>query len=402
MQHQKRLLTIELLRSAAIIGVVAIHIPHWAPGGWRNHPFFLFSFISDFGNLGVPLFVLISGFCVHLRASAQKKQHEEYAIDWNLFWQKSFYRIYIPYFFAILFSLICAFFLHSRYSFTDNSFWLDLTSHIFLFHNITTEYSVGLGNGALWFLGMEAQIYALYPLLIWLLCKTSYKTTGITVIAITGAWRIYSQYFYNFSASLFALEIGDWSKWAFFYWGVWLLGAFSAEAYHNNLTLPRWTYSFAVALVSGALGTLLSKNTFELLSNTSLSSLILLVPGNAKTFLHLLSGFLFITSFVCFLNWSVDKEVKTGNVLFFDPQKMPILFLIISELARESYSIYLVHVPVILILDDLLNIGFEPVEWLIRQVVYWTIIMGVSSIFFILVEKPSLNFASKLKMIKAG
>lgn len=398
----KRIFSVDILRALAIFFVVAVHIPNEAPGGWRQHPFFFFSFIFDFGELGVPMFVLISGFCVHLRASATKKALGKYDIDWKFFWKKSFYRVYIPYLFAILFSLICAFFFHSRYSFTNNSFWLDLASHIFLFHNITTEYSVGLGNGALWFLGMEAQIYLLYPILILLICKTSYKITVITVITLTIVWRIYSQYFYDLSFNLFSFAIGDWSKWAFYYWGVWLLGAFSAEAYHNNLKLPKWIHSFTITLVCGTVGILLSKNTFELLSNTSFGDLVSLAPVNAKTFFHLLSGFLFIISFVCFLNWSVNKEAKTGNVFFFNLKKIPIFSFIISELSRKSYSIYLVHVPIILTLDQLFDIGFEPVGWLIRQVVYWITIICVSSIFFTLVEKPSLSFAGKLKTLKAG
>ncbi|MFM6008339.1 MAG: acyltransferase family protein, partial [Sphaerospermopsis kisseleviana] len=235
----------------------------------------------------------MSGFCIHLRASSQKRNHKQYNIDWKLFFQKSFYRIYPPYLVAILLSISCAYFLHSRYVLDGNSFLMDLVSHILLFHNLTVDYSVGLGNGAFWFLGMEAQIYLLYPILVWLIFRISYKFTWIVILIFTIAWRIYSKNFHDFSIDIFSLEIGDWSKWAFYYWVVWLLGAFSAEAYQENLKLPKWAYSCSKALIFLFFGIIFSDNTLGLLKNTSLSALVQPMSSATTSILHLLSDFSF-------------------------------------------------------------------------------------------------------------
>lgn len=156
-----RLQSIDMLRGVAALAVVAMHIPSWAPGGWREHPFFFLGLLFDYGYLGVPLFIVISGFCIHLGTARGRVATGDYRVNWLAYWSRRTYRLYPPYLAAIVFSLLVSWGLGEAVT-RNGLFGVDLLAHLLMLHNLTAEYANGLGNGAFWSLGTEEHLYLLY------------------------------------------------------------------------------------------------------------------------------------------------------------------------------------------------------------------------------------------------
>src|SRR5687768_13835680 len=164
----RRLGSIDALRGIAALAVVITHIPREHQGSFDGT--FLALLPMDFGTLGVPLFLVISGFCIHLAVARRARQDQKASVDWAQFWKRRFYRLYPPYLAAIAFSmaayLLVSTFGRIRPGLEMDSPWIDLASHLLLIQNILPAFSDGLFNPAFWTLALEEQLYALFALLL--------------------------------------------------------------------------------------------------------------------------------------------------------------------------------------------------------------------------------------------
>src|SRR4026208_957027 len=113
-QANGRLQSIDALRGVAALGVVLYHavmqtssavpaniIFHWPVRGLQ--------FLSSFGYIGVFLFFVISGFCIHLQWAKTRANGQQPKIRFGSFWRRRFLRLYPPYLIAFaLFMLMAA------------------------------------------------------------------------------------------------------------------------------------------------------------------------------------------------------------------------------------------------------------------------------------------------------
>ena len=185
--------------------------PASAPSAW----FYIF-LPFGFGWIGVPLFFIISGFCIHVSAL----KHGGLRVG-NFFWRR-FWRIYPPYLAALIFAIVLA-----RTDLSSTAGRAQLWSHLLLVHNWRPEWFFAL-NGVFWSLAVEAQLYLLYPLLWkirrrWGMAGALKFTLFVSVVARLVA----------------ALFLTDWNKdlsgvvWTSpaVLWFDWTLGAFLAERF---------------------------------------------------------------------------------------------------------------------------------------------------------------------------
>src|SRR5947209_7676075 len=103
-----RLTAIDALRGAAALGVVIAHVPFQ----WNALPVeqaalasalpVFVTAITDYGRFGVHLFLIISGFCIHLRVA---RGGGTAGVDVVRFWRRRLTRLYPPYFVALIGSL---------------------------------------------------------------------------------------------------------------------------------------------------------------------------------------------------------------------------------------------------------------------------------------------------------
>lgn len=383
----KRLAGIDILRGFAVCAVVLHHIPHYAMGGYRENPFFLPAMAMDYGYLGVPLFVLISGFCIHRRAAIAKLKHGNVSLNWVEFWKRRFWRLYPCYFVAMILSVSAGVWFHTKTpNLVDTLLW-DSISHLLMIHNLTANFADGMGNGAYWSLGMEEQLYLLYLPLFFLIRKDRRGLAIAVVAAVTVLWRFLTYASPdNALLALIPMEflgLGAWGLWPFAFWLHWTLGALAVDGYFGNCRLPNWCSSLVVASLWLLVGLFTNQIFFKFLAHTSLEHSITPFLGFVTRF-NGVGELSFAVSFFCLLNWLV--KLPDSHLCLANP-----LSRIFGGLGKISYSIYLIHIPVIYFLGDWLLVGHSPFEWISRVLIYLVVTITCSSIFYFLIERWFLN-----------
>ena len=323
-----RLRSIDALRGIAALGVVLYHAveqgPKWLPNNLFDYPVRALQFVSSFGYIGVFLFFVISGFCIHLQWAKARATGVEPDIRFGPFWKRRLRRLYPPYVIALgLFLLITA--IKSEVSLT-HFFFYDLVMHLLMLHNLdpNTCYTI---NGVFWTLAIEEQLYLAYFLLLFVRVRWGW---GVTIVVCLGgrvAWMLLSRvlwlkYGYGLPVPEAALS----------HWFTWALGAIGVEVFFGQIQLRRWSRDLrlAVLLIAGA--TLLSYYLPGISKDTALKNVSWFV-------LHPLWGL----GFFILVNRLVLAEQS-----WIRRTRAPIVVSLFAAVGVFSYSLYLTHELVII------------------------------------------------------
>lgn len=374
---KNRLQSIDMLRGLAMLAVLAIHTPHNAPGGFRENVWFFPSVLMDYGYLGVHLFVLLSGYCIHRRAALSKAQTGNWDLKWLQFWKRRFWRLYPPYAVAMVLSLVAATWFHPKFQIDSETIGLDIVFHLLMIHNLTADFATSLGNGAFWSLGMEEQLYAGYFLILVLVKRSKWRTALAVAGTATIVWRCVSPHVGWIDCGRF--QLGKWYLWPFMFWLHWALGAVAVDASSGNITLPRWTRSLTAGFLLMIVAVVINKIFLQVLQNAGYAIFISEIDSPGMKSVYRLGELFAAGSFFCFMNWIVKAEntIITSN---------PVSGLIAS-LGRISYSVYLVHVPVIYTIEPYDNFQSTGIQWLLRIALYWSLSILCGIAFYSTVER---------------
>lgn len=243
----ERLVAIDVLRGVAVLVVVLCHLPiAWADLGAHPGPGLTMArplrIALEYGRVGVHLFLVLSGFCIHLAWA--RTGDVARGIDFGAFWRKRLRRLYPPYLAALGLTLAVAFVLHavlgdaapaSARAFGYASAWtlaFDLGLLLLLAQNLTLA-SHRVGNGPFWSLGLEEQLYVLYFALLSVRRRLGWRAVFAMTLTVTLLFR---------GALLVAREDlpETWLGIGPSRWFEWALGAYAVEAHRGHVTLPRW------------------------------------------------------------------------------------------------------------------------------------------------------------------
>lgn len=238
----KRVDLLDYIRGVAIIAVLLFHSLSTAYGydvlpwkGWYRDFSVPVSFLCflplSFGQAGVAIFFVVSGFCIHMSFQQQGRR-------WGDFFIRRFFRIYPPYLAALFFfTLIIP--EYTQFNFHGQHAWMQLLTHLFLIHNCHPLTFMGI-NASFWSLAIEAQLYLLYPVLLVLVAKLGWRRTMVILAGCELLIRGMDGIIKTAGAAdtvggqisfLFAISpLGCWFSWA--------LGAFIADAFLKNQPLP--------------------------------------------------------------------------------------------------------------------------------------------------------------------
>lgn len=371
-----RFKSIDSLRGVAILAVLIHHLPYshqlvvstTASAAKRT------SVISHgleqwlaLGRWGVMLFLVISGFCIHLRWA--KVGDMDARVGFWAFWKRRLARLYPPYLLAVVLSVLGLFLYFSvlgkpasasfagRFGYPDNAlFAKDMASLVFMVQNIG-DAPQRVGNGPFWSLALEEQLYLMYFPLLWIRQRLGWvKALGICA-TINGAWI----------AMLAISQDATLAQTGPSYWAVWALGAIGVEAAYDRVTLPRPTRSLALGAV--------------VMVVAACCEVMLKLPWNLPTFMF---------CFGCFLLINACVALERGSARAFAGPTAAML----GRIGVWSYSLYLTHQPIFQIGKQLgLRLGL-PVWGVLLLRMGLAFAGGV--VYFYAIERPVIRWAQTI------
>lgn len=310
------------------------------------------TFPIAWGSAGVPIFFVISGYCIHRGGALRLAGNPAYRLDTGNFWVRRFARIY-P---VLLAALVLTFALD----------WFSLqlppVSHkireigwqAFLVNLFSLQGVAGKtfgSNGALWTLSLEVQFYAIYPLLFALR-----RRIGMTfVLALVAVINVVSAY---------VLERHD-IQFFTSYWFAWTLGAWIADARAHRAPQTRspvWLYALAAGFIA------LGCAAFHV--------------GQYGAFQLWAIGFAFY----------LYKALDRGDRKQRDSAGLRLL----SRFGDFSFSLYLIHLPIFVLLSSVLfRSALQMSIW--PSFGYMLVAVPAAYVFYRLVELPAMKWSASFK-----
>ena len=173
-----RVTAIDALRGLAALAVVVYHARNifWVglAETWHRfgtHPDFdaLLGYLSapfSYGGLGVTLFFVLSGYCIHRRGAEALARNPQARLDHRAFAIRRFWRIYPTYVAALLLTAAIDWALATKYGFRnpgqDDSLFAFGVSLVTLQGYLAPFFGT---DGVFWTLAMEVHLYLAYPIL---------------------------------------------------------------------------------------------------------------------------------------------------------------------------------------------------------------------------------------------
>ena len=364
-----RLRSIDALRGAAAIGVVIYHAVDQSakalPNNFFKDPVRLVQFGSSYGYIGVFLFFVISGFCIHMQWVRAQSAGQTPKVRFGAFWKRRIRRLYPPYIIALafylLFTALTVGIQPSRF------FFYDVGMHLLMLHNLDpkTCYTI---NGVFWTLAIEEQLYLAYFLLLFLRTRLGWgRTLAICLLARIG-WMEFSHVVWlNTGIGIPVPEA------AASHWFTWALGALAVEAMFGIIQMPKWTRSLILS-------------SFLIIAASAISSLLPFIPKDTPW--HNISWFLIHPlwglGFFIVINRAVLAEDGWVRNL-----RLPALVSVFATLGVFSYSIYLTHELVIMQSWQFISNSLSQLQNVVLIVLPATILFAW--VFFWFCEKPYMR-----------
>ncbi len=371
---KNRLDSIDALRGIAALMVAGYHI--WGHYGvypfpsigvvpWTHKASLLSFAVSPlrWGYLGVGLFLVLSGFCIHLPFARKKQEFGEYSFEWRNFYLRRLWRLYPAY--AV--SVVGTFFLllitsHGTDLIGTAPTVGDLFAHLTLLHGYFDRYFYGIVH-VYWSLALEFQLYLAYPLFLYAFRKIGLTKSVLSLSLFSILWRYVV--LTNFHYQLISVAAtGPYAPMGFLFARMpeWLFGAWLAEWFVSgrNRRSSRLSLSgfAAIVLFAGILTTL----------DERLWSLTDLAFG---------LGFAFLIAAAI-----VPRKAEKAA-------KMPYRWLV--WIGTISYSLYLFHMQFSWFANPWIRTIHSPLEQFVLRGAVLIISIPLVAIIFKLVEAPFLS-----------
>lgn len=364
-----RLHSVDILRALAALAVVLYHarkgfsislhetfvtygFPIWRPDILLSYANSIFAF----GWLGVPVFFVLSGYCIHRGYAAKLARAGDAQLAVLSFYKRRFTRIYPVYLSALLLSGMVAFLTQSDRTFfpwlIDNlpQFFLNLMMGQEL---LTSAFG---NNGVFWTLSIEFHLYLFYPVIFLLIRRFG----PLCALSVTAAISFATAcLYYGFDLSRLFIHAKGNSPLFLSHLFLWTSGTYLAEVHTGRAQAPTgamWHLAWMSALVIAAI--------LPQQASTAWAPIFLAVGG-----FGLVSVAMPAVQYLC-------RRDTTG---------VRALYL----LGVASYSLYATHVPVFGIIK-LVTGGYQStsVFWVIGCV---GIAISFALIFFQLIERHTIR-----------
>lgn len=379
------LVWLDQVRGMAALYVVCHHaIMQVIVNGDHAHDVFyrILQISTMYGHYAVDIFIVLSGYCLMLPVL---KRQQFGSI--SLFYLRRTIRIVLPYFVALLFSLILIYWLIGS---NNDTHWASIAlpislgvviKHVLLIHQWFPSAALKI-NPAFWSVGVEYQIYFLFPLLYWGAKKMGFGRFFIFVTLLSyGVWAI-TLYLNVLNPSSTGTSL--------YYCALFYMGMYAAHLsrhaqtkqfinkdwvtkYSNKLSLLFILSLFSVAAINFILGRLAFSAYF---------------PLQIQSF--------FVGLF--FSIWLYLKSTLNTNMLSINNI---ILENTLQKLGTMGFSIYLLHDPILAAMWQYIVLPLHLHAYWMQALVELTFGMlasiAIASVFYKWVELPCHRISQNIK-----
>lgn len=362
---KNRLAYIDALRGTAALWVFLTHVHAYWLGEVRPHGWNLTTFmtrIAGYGVAGVDLFIVLSGFCLFYPL-VRNSHKPNLGFQTRAFYERRAFRILPAYYVAL--SLAALLILSPKLQpllVSRPIRFTDFLAYVFLIQTFSAT-TIGSINGSFWTIALEAQLYVMFPVLLWIYKRRGLKGVILAGLATSTVWGIFSKlYISHYPSSPLApvLDHNFPGRWIEF-----IAGMTAASLVHH----PRPNQSRGAVLV--VLATLpLCILSLPLRWSGTISPL---VWG---------AGFAAVIVLLARMPHSVYAFGKPLSLLV--------------NLGTISYSFYLIHQPVLLLAAPLVHrwhLSIVP-TFLFSLIVGVPFTASLAYVFFICFERPFLRSAT--------
>ena len=360
------------LRAFAIIMVILFHYPRWFP-----HPAW-FPNVLKFGWTGVDLFFVLSGFLIASQLFAQIKAEGSFSM--KDFYIKRFFRILPVYYFVLT-----LYFLFPVLS-GDQSLpplWKFLT----FTHNLGfTQFETHRAFGVVWSLCVEEHFYLILPVTLLLLLKNGwFKKAGVLLLTLFAAgfiFRLYGWYNIYIPQSNGIENRALWIQ--TIYYPTYcrldglLIGVAIAALYNYSLSFISRLFIYANGIIAFGL-VILCISYFLFTNSIGFSRSIFSFPMVSLGYGCLVLGAIIPSSIL--YKW------KSA---------------VLTKIAELSYALYLIHMGVILMTQDIFSAWGFAKESNLTFVLSMIFCVAFALILHYGIEKPFMKMRNRfLKKDKA-
>jgi peptidoglycan/LPS O-acetylase OafA/YrhL len=311
------------------------------------------------GTQAVLLFFVLSGLVVALPALRK-------GFSWRKYFASRFLRLYIPAWGALVLASVLIFCIPRVSGNVTANYWLSNTNaksiQWLTFLQDATLMKVGnAADNVLWSLRWEIIFSALLPLFV------------LAAVLLRRSWVAFGLA----AAACIAMTIGDpVHANGFFYLPIFFVGTLMASRLEE---IQAWSQRRSRRFWGGALA----------------ASLFFMVASQVFSFAAPPS------SFVGGLLWSLVGLGAAGIILCaigFEPVRVFLNTRISQFLGKISFSLYLIHVPIIATLAFMLG----DAQWWLVGIIGLPLSLGAATVFHHFVEVPSMNLAHRVGKRAAG
>jgi peptidoglycan/LPS O-acetylase OafA/YrhL len=344
LKNQSALISIDILRAAAALGVFFYHQHVGALiAGYTGIS--LLNWGDNFGAAyAVPLFFLISGYCIHL--SNLKYISKRSPLPLKEYYKRRLLRIYPPYLVALVFTVGV-----NYCTYKNMPSFPDIIFHAFALQGFTVLYFNSI-NVVLWTISIELAFYLIYPIFYNIRLKYSLNKALLFSLIISGT----SILFFSVKGQLLLPDRLN----VFNLWFAWCCGAYLADKItFNNADLNNPLFIIIYLVIVCAFLAL----TF--------------VPNNLPIVHDQLAILLWTAPLVLLIN--KETWLQSHN---------NILLRVIAKIGLSSYSLYLLHEP-LLVLKNYLSHKFLPAQLQFSGMFTGAMVIPLIAWYsFIYIERP--------------
>lgn len=336
---------INLLKAGAAQLIVLHHLAYYGPMADNARPMMpaLIDWLDSDGRIAVQVFLVIGGFLVAKSLSPQG--HPGLADPIGTVWRR-YAKLAPPFVVAMLLAIGASAWARTwmtHDSISDSPGLLQMAAHVLLLHGVLGYESLSAGA---WYVAIDFQLYAAMSLLLWLCGRVAGERRL--------PWLMPAVIAFGVSVSLLYFNLDeDWDDWAPYFFGSYGLGVMAWWA-SDPSRRPR---TVALLLV------------------------VILLPTLAALFLDFRSR--------------IAVALVVACLLFLFGRARPIFSFgcassLLNGLARISYSVFLVHFPVCLVVNAAFSrfIPAQPHLQAVGMLVAWAASLAVGAAFFRWVEVP--------------